>query len=455
MTESTVDLTAGPTGAEQLTGLFDRNGIHTVELAVVDTQGHLRGKRIPVKQFLDSTVRSGANIADAIFVFDIKNNLSRNEFINMGTGYPDIRIVPDFTTLRLFRHRPGYALVFGSAQDKHGTLHPLAPRTILANQVRRCTTVGLDPVVATEMEFYLVHPDGTPVMDYVQYSSLTCGDEFELALHEIRDALAGVGMPVEGSNLEFGTGQMEINVGPADAMRTADNTVLYKSIVKQIAARHGWLATFMAKPFAGQSGSGMHIHTSLNVEGANGFASSDGAPNELMSQWLAGLLEHAAAMTIIGVPNANSMKRIRPYTLAPTHIHWGGDNRTVLARCLTEAGSAANRVEFRSAGANANPYLIIAAALSAGADGVERGLDPGPKSEGDMYTNPGSCQPLPTTVDEAVAAYGGSLLAGRLGDMFSRSYLSLVRADAELATAEGAPGDDVNDWERARYMEHS
>jgi len=455
MNERTIELTADGEGAQQLTGLFDRNGIHTVELALVDTQGHLRGKRIPVKHFLNSTVRSGANIADAVFVFDIVNDLPDNEFINMGTGYLDTRIVPDLKTLRLFSHRPGYAFVFASAEDGHGNLHPLAPRTVLAQQVDRCRDLGLDPLVATELECYLVHPDGTPVMDYIQYSSLTCGDEVEEALREMRQALDSAGMAVESSNLEYGTGQVEINIGPADAMRTADNTVLFKTIVKQIAARHGWIASFMAKPFAEQSGSGMHIHTSLTVDGANGFASSDGAPNDLMSRWLGGLLEHAAAATILGAPNANSMKRIRPYTFAPTHIHWGGDNRTVLARCITEAGSAANRVEFRSAGANANPYLILAAILAAGADGIERNLNPAARSDGDMYTDPGDCEPLPVTIDDAIAAFSGSGLAGQLGEMFSRSYVSLVQADGELAAAHGAPDDAVNDWERERYLEHS
>jgi len=440
---------------EQLAGLFDKHNIHTVELAIVDTQGHLRGKRIPIAQFLGSTVTSGANIADAIFVFDIENDLPDNEFINMSTGYLDTRLMPELSTLRLFTHRPGYAIVFANATGEEGELHPLAPRSILANQIERCRTLGLDPVVATEMECYFLNGDGSPIMDYIQYSSLTCADELEVALHEIRDGLAGAGMVVESSNMEYGTGQVEINVGPADAMRTADNTVLFKSVVKQIAERHGRLASFMPKPFTEQSGSGMHVHTSLNVDGVNGFADSDGAPNDLMSHWLAGLLEHAEAMTLIGAPNENSMKRIRPYTFAPTHIHWGGDNRTVLARCITEAGSAANRVEFRSAGANANPYLVIAGILAAGADGIERQLKPPAMSVGDMYTEPGDTTPLPTDINGAIASYAGSDLATMLGDMFSRSYLSLVEADAALAQVDGGQGDVVNDWDRARYLEHS
>ena len=152
-------------------------------------------------------------------------------------------------------------------------------------------------------------------------------------------------------------------------MKIADDTALFKSIVKQVAMQHGLRATFMPKPWADGTGNGMHVHSSLEVDGANAFASSAHAPNELMEQWLAGLLEHAEAMTFIGAPTPNGPKRLRPYTFAPTHVCWGLDNRTVLARCIAEPGSKANRVEFRSAGADANPYLILAANLAAGADG--------------------------------------------------------------------------------------
>ena len=239
-------------------------------------------------------------------------------------------------------------------------------------------------------------------------------------------------------------------------MRAAEDCILYRSIVKQVAEQHGMRATFMPKPFTEESGSGLHIHTSLrDGEGGNAFADSAGAPNDLMGRWVAGILEHALALTLLGGPTANGPRRIRPYTFAPTHVHWGLDNRTVLARCIVEAGSTANRVEFRSAGADANPYLLIAGILAAGCDGIERSLELPPMSEGDMYTEPGDCPPLATDLTGSIDAFEGSGLASMLGDEFSRSYVSLAREEERLAAENNPDPDDVNDWERARYLEFS
>jgi glutamine synthetase len=200
----------------------------------------------------------------------------------------------------------------------------------------------------------------------------------------------------------------------------------------------------------------MHVHTSLkDANGKNAFAQcNDGEPNRLMRKWMGGLLEHAESMTLLGAPTSNGPKRIRPYTFAPTHVTWGLDNRTVLARCIAESGSAANRVEFRAAGSDANPYLIIAGILAAGIDGVERGLEPGVLCEGDMYGNPGDHTPLPTDLPGAIAAFEGSPLASQLGDTFSRSYVSIAHAEVALAAENNPEVDDVNDWERARFIEH-
>ena len=440
---------------DDLADAVSAHHLHTVELGAPDTQGHLRGKRIPAKRFIDSAHRTGANIADAMFVFDMQNDLPDNEFVNMDTGYLDCKLVPDLTTGRLLTHRPGYAIVIADAHDPEGNPHPLAPRSVLRDQVERCRAAGVDPVVATELEFYLCTPDWEPVQHHIQYSSLTDGLALEPVLHAMREALLGAGIEVESSNAEYGPGQIEINAGPADAMTAADNTVLFKSIVKQVAVQHGLRATFMPKPWADPSGSGMHVHTSLTAEGGgNAFADSNGAPNELMRAWIGGIVEHAAALTLLGAPTSNGPKRIRPYTFAPTHIHWGLDNRTVLARCVVELGSPANRVEFRSAGSDANPYLIIAGVLAAGVDGLERGLDPGPMSEGDMYTNPGDCVPLPTDLAGAIEAYDGSPLAEQLGKTFSASYASIARAEVALAAEYSPKRDQVNDWERARFIEH-
>jgi len=429
--------------------------VHTVEVAVPDTQGHLRGKRVPVDRFFNTVIKSGVNIADAIFVFDMQNDLPDNPYVNMDTGYLDCKLMPDVSTGRILTHRPGYAIVFADTYDSNGDLHPLAPRTVLANQIDRCRNSGLDPVVATELEFYLTTPDCQPIQEYIQYSSLIVELGLEQILAEMRSALAGAGLEVESSNSEYGPGQVEINIGVGDAMTAADNTVLFKSIIKQVAEQHQLQATFMPKPWAEQSGSGMHIHTSLNADGRNAFSDSDEEPNELMGHWVAGLLEHAEAISFLGTPTINGPKRVQPYTFAPTHIHWGLDNRTVLARCICDAGSAANRVEFRSAGADANAYLIIGGILAAGVDGVERSLTPPPMVKGDQYTNPGDAVALPTDLAGAVAAFRGSSLADQLGEVFSNSYLSIADQEVVLGNENAPDPTDVNDWERARYAQHS
>ena len=429
-------------------------GVHTVEVATSDTQGHLRGKRVPVRRFFDTVAATGVAIADAIFVMDAQDDLTDNPYINMDTGYLDCRLVPDLSSGRILTHQPGYAVVFCDVLDEHGRPHPLAPRRVLAEQIERCRGLGFEPIAATELEFYLCHPDWSPVQNHIKYSSLTDEVALEDCIAEMRTGLLGAGLDVESSNAEYGPGLIEVNVAYADAMTAADEAVLFKSIVKQVAVRHGMRATFMPKLWADQSGSGLHVHTSLNVDGTNAFSDSDGAPNELMSKWLGGLMEHARSLSLLASPTDNGAKRVRPYTFAPTHVHWGLDNRTVLARCITEAGSSANRVEFRSAGADATAHLMIAGVLAAGCDGLERGLVPPPMSDGDMYTNPGDCAPLPATLAEAIAAYDGSTLAEQLGEAFSTNYLCTANHELALATENSPDPENVNDWERARFAAH-
>ena len=430
-------------------------GVHTVEVATADTQGHLRGKRVPVERFFSTVAEAGVAIADAIFVMDAQDDLTDNPYINMDSGYLDCRLIPDLATGRIFTHRPGYAVVFADVFDEHGAPHELAPRRVLARQVERCRGLGFEPMAATELEFYLCHPDWSPVQNHIKYSSLTDAVALEDCLADMRAGLLGAGLDVESSNAEYGPGQMEVNIAYSDAMTAADETVLFKSIVKQVAVGHGLRATFMPKLWAEQSGSGMHVHTSLGLDGANAFADSDGAPNELMSRWLGGLIEHALSLSLLGSPTDNGAKRVRPFTFAPTHVHWGLDNRTVLARCITEAGSSANRVEFRSAGADANPHLMIAGVLAAGCDGLERSPELPPMSEGDMYSNPGDCAPLPATLADAISAYEGSGLASQLGEVFSTNFVCTANHELALAAENSPDPEDVNDWERARFAPHS
>ena len=444
--------------SEQLRAIaasITEHSIHTVEVGTIDSYGHIRGKRVPSARFLDSVALGGVNIADALFVFDVQCEIVDSPLINMESGFLDTHLVPDLSSFRILTHRPGYAIVLCDAVDEHGQPHPLCSRRAVGRQMQRLTALGYQAVIATELEMYLCTADWQPYQRHVQYSSLTDALGLESIVADMRSALLGAGIPLESSNPEYGPGQLEVNVGPADPLRTADNTVLFKSIIKQVAVQHGVRATFMPKPWSGQSGSGMHIHSSLVINGGNAFADSHREPNELMSHWTAGLLANAAAMQLVGIPLPNGYRRVRPYSFCPTHIHWGSDNRSVMAR-LTMGAGAANRIEFRTAGADANPYLAIAAVLAAGCHGVEKSVALPPRANGDMYAHPGDSIALPATMAQALTAFSGSDLATAIGAEIGVNIAVLASNELALASEhlQGDP-DQVSDWERDRYLEHT
>ncbi len=441
---------------DEIVALIAEHQIHTVEVAIVDTYGHLRGKRVPAQRFIHTVAVNGAHIADAVYVMDVQCELIDSPYINMASGFLDMHLEPDLPTFRILKHRPGYATVMSIGIDNHHQPHPIDPRHVLARQIDRVRGLGYDPVVATELECYICTPDWEPVQEGVQYSSLVDNLELERCVAEMRRALLDLGIPIESSNPEYGPGQLEINFSAAAPMVTADNTVLFKATVREIARRHGMRATFMPKPYAGQSGNGMHVHTSLSHNGTNVFGRGDThLLNDVMRHWVGGLVHHAASISLLAIPTGNGYKRVRAYSFCPTHIHWGADNRSVMCRCTLYQG-AANRVEYRAAGADANPYLIIAALLAAGADGLERQLDPGPEATGDQYADPGGHTALPASFADGVAAFSGSPLAAALGVAFSTNFLAMTANELALyeANAEGDP-DDVTPWEFARYIEFS
>ena len=446
--------TASPEEVAEIASAISEHGIHTVEMMTVDTYGHPRGKRVPAQRFVDTVATGGAHIADAIYVMDIQGDIVDSPLINMGTGFLDMHITPALSTFRVMHHRPGYATVMTTSEDDKHRPHPMDPRNVLQAQLDRVRALGYDPIAATEVECYLCQEDWTPAQPNIQYSSLVDNFAMERCVADMRNAMVDLDIPVESSNPEYGPGQLEINFAYGDPMDVADNTILFKNTIKEIAREHGLRASFMPLPFAGQSGSGMHVHTSLNVDGVNNFGPGDGhLLNDPFRHWVGGLVHHAPALGLIGIPTGNGYRRVRAYSFCPTHVNWGGDNRSVMCRCTVGQG-AADRVEFRFAGADANPYLILGGVLAAGDDGLERELDPGEEASGDQYEDPGDHPELPATFAEGVAAFTGSALADALGEEFGINFLAMVNNELGLHTehATGGP-DDVSDWEFQRYVE--
>jgi glutamine synthetase len=327
--------------------------------------------------------------------------------------------------------------------------------------LERFAADGLTPVVACELEYYLVDPMRTAAGGLELARAERGGErprhhdvyglrELEDHAGFLRDLWAAAdaqGVPLEGAISEYAPGQIELTLrhGP-DALRAADEAVMYKRLAKGVAAKHGAEATFMAKPFADRAGSGLHLHVSVNdASGANIFASEDPAGAPPLRHAVGGLKATLGEGMAIFAPNANSYRRFRANSYAPVAPTWGINNRTVSLR--VPAGPASGRhIEHRVAGADANPYLALAALLAGVHHGLSRRLDPGPPVVGDGYAEAAkSGVRLPTNWFAAVEALEDSeVLNDYLGERFVRMFCTVKRAEQDRFFAE-VPAQDY-DW---------
>jgi glutamine synthetase len=268
-------------------------------------------------------------------------------------------------------------------------------------------------------------------------------------VRDIQSALAAAGIVVEASGPEYGAGQVEINLGQSGPLAAADDLLFFRYAVKQIAASHGYLATFMAKPWAESSGSGLHVHQSLRSRetGRNVFWDEETGELSAQGRWyLGGLVHHAAETCCVAVPTPNGYKRSVNYSFAPTHATWGFDHRSVALRALVH-GDGGTRLEHRVGAADANPYFLVATQLLAGLAGLEKQLEPPPAATSDVYAAT-DAEPLPRSMAEAVARLSGSTFArSALGEEVTELLCLIGRAEQAAADAE------VTGWERRRYLE--
>ena len=423
------------------------NSIETVELAVVDTQGAIRGKRVPAPAFLE-----GAEFAmsSGLFCLDYGLDVLAAGEYSWASGYPDVFLVPDLDTLRLVSWRPGTALVFCDVVDGAGRPVPLDPRLVLRRAENQARAAGFEPCFGLETEFYLLDPDTLrPRHPRIPIYSLHDDSYLWPVLRDIQAALQAAGIVVEASGAEYGAGQVEINLGWSAPVAAADDLMFFRYAVKQIAASHGFLATFMAKPWAGSSGSGLHVHQSLRSRETGRNVFWDAATGELSAaaRWyLGGLLHHAAETCCVAVPTPNGYKRTSDYSFAPTQVTWGFDHRSAAVRALVR-GDGGTRLEHRVAAADANPYFLVATQLLAGLAGLEKQLEPPPAATTDVYAATGA-EPLPGRLSEALACFAHSSFArSALGEEVTELLGVLGRA--EQAAADAA----VTGWERRRYLE--
>jgi glutamine synthetase len=444
-------VTAAEADIDAARELLDRHGVHTVECMFGDTWGIPRGKRLSTQHFLSSAAGHGFAIANVAFTWDMHGVIFPTAFVNDETGYPDMHVVPDLSTLRVAAWRDGTAFCFCDTIDP-GTDAPVPMdgRAILRRAVERVRGLGYEPVVATELEFHLCTSDWQPLYSGTHCYSMQKGAEVEPVVGEIKRILEASGILVEAWNVEYGPAQVEVNLGHGSPLDVVDTTIVFKYVVKQVASAHGLRATFMPKPYITEAGNGLHIHQSLlGPDGANAFADPDDDPplrSRLMRRYLGGLLAHEIELQAVNCPTINSYRRVEDYSFAPTQVSWGLDHRLVAVRSVVDQG-AATRLECRWASADANPYLVVAGCLAAGADGLENDFDVPPVVSGDPHVD-ASLARLPTSLAEALPAFEQSPFARRVfGDLFVEVYAVMLRHELALFARH------VSDWEWERYRE--
>ncbi len=389
-------------------------GTHTVVMGLGDLNGIMRGKRIPASHW-ETICKNGNAFSIALFAIDMTCDVWDTPYVNFGNGYPDMHMFPIGKPFAL-PFEPGVAMVFARAEGMDHKPVPLDPRLALKRQVERAAAMGFDVQVGTELEFYLLDPEtNLPKDKGIQVYGLQRAAELEHVLGPIRTELNACGIPIEQSNPEYAAGQVEVNIRYDNALIAADRVVMFRALVKQLAGAHGYKATFMAKPFLEESGNGFHCHYSLWKDGQNAFSSQEGL-STAGRHFLGGLQKRMAEMSICGSATVNGYRRRAPYTFCPINTTWGMDNRTVGLRVIGGTGSA-TRVEKRDAGADCNPYLLLAAEIAAGLDGIEQGLEPSPMTEGNGYEVE-DAEPIPTDLPTAISlARGSDWLRDVLGEL--------------------------------------
>ena len=416
---------------------------HTVVLGMGDLNGIMRGKRIPANRWQD-VCETGNACCLSLFTMDMTCDVWDTPLVNFENGFPDFHIMPATRPVPI-PWEPGVAMCFGTGLGMDHKPVPVDPRQALVRQIERAATMGIDVQAGAELEFYLLDPQtGQPRDVGNDCYGLERAASFEHVLGPIRQQIDAMGIPIEQSNPEYAPGQVEVNMRYDSALLAADHVVMFRSLVKQLATRHGYLASFMAKPFIDLGGNGFHLHYSLWSEGQNIF-SDGGRLNDTGRHFLGGLQKRMVETSICGAANVNSYRRRVPYSFCPTNASWGMDNRTVALRVI-EGSNSATRVEKRDAGADCNPYLLMATDIAAGLDGIEEKQEPTEITTGDAYSDSHD-DALPTTLADAIRmARGSDWLASVLGAAQLETWLQ--QAERELKFF----GDQVTPFETDRYL---
>ena len=436
--------------------------IDTVLACIVDMQGRLMGKRFVARHFVDSAFEE-THCCDYLLATDLEMATPDGyASTSWESGYGDYVMKPDLATLRPVPWLEGTALVLCDVLDHH-THEPVphAPRAVLKRQIARLADMGLSPVMATELEFFLFeksydeirrsgYRDLQPISGYNEDYHIFQTTKEEAIMRPLRNHLVAMGVPVENTKGEAEAGQEELNIRYAEALSCADHHTLAKHAAKEIAWQNGRAATFLSKWDHKRVGSASHIHQSLWHDGGNAFqdAGAELGMSDLMRNYIAGLIKHTPDIMVFLAPYVNSYKRFAKGTFAPTKSVWSVDNRTAGYR-LCGDGTAAVRVECRIGGSDFNPYLALAAQLAAGIAGMEEKLELAAPTSGDVY-NAADAPDIPGTLRAATECLRGSaMLKAALGEDVVAHYVRCAEWEQEEFDRV------VTDWEIARGFERA
>ena len=442
-------------GLEDAAAALIEQDIDVVRIGYSDLIGTDRGRDVLVNHFA-RTVGGGVAFCRSVYGTTPMGDVVNIEG-GLEAGLPDVLAFPDLATMQPVPWETGVAHCIADVFNPDGSPSEENPRSVLRRVVDQFADLGMRPIVGPELEFYVLERDASSASGWKRYGEATGnvyvaglkGDPENTLLRTLRH-LSAYGLDVVAANHEFCSGQFEINLWHSEALSAADRAFRFKSAIQEIARQDDKLATFMAKPFNDEGGSGFHLHFSTwsdddrplfdDPDGEHGLSKTGRSA-------IAGVLAHAPALAAISNPTINSYKRFGPDTLAPWLIDWGLDNRSAMVRIPPERGSA-SRMELRLGDASANPYLAVAGLLGAAYLGIRDGLDPQEPLEGYGY-DPTRAEKLPSDLGSALDALeADTAMADVLGGAFVATFLAYKRNELERFSHW------VTDWEFREYAYH-
>ena len=464
--------------ADALVKAIKKHKLEVVRFSFADQHGVLRGKTLLADDAI-SALRSGVSMTTTLLVKDTAHKSVFPVFTSGGgfgmpemEGGADFVMVADPATFRVLPWANKTGWVLCDIYFSNGKPVPFSTRALCREALTRLGEAGYDFLAGLEVEFHLfkienprlapadatwppVAPEVSLISQGYQYLTETRFDLIDPVLEILRKGIVALGLPLRSLEVELGPSQCEFTFRPEGALAAADTMILFRSAVKQIARRHGYLASFMCRPaLPNVMSSGWHLHQSLIARKTkqNAFVSTGKDVLSAMGQnYLGGLLAHARAAAAFTTPTVNGYKRYRPYSLAPDRAIWARDNRGVMMRVMGQPGDSATHLENRVGEPAANPYLYIASQIYSGMDGIARRLDPGPSADTPYEAK---AEMLPQNLSEALEALrADECFRAGFGKGFIDYYARIKEAEAARFRKEAPDQPEATDWEQREYFD--